>query len=54
MTNYNEEEKIIDKIKRITSHIDRYSHPKVTNVLGRHLHALVKKRVKGSRFQNSG
>ena len=35
-----------EKIKRISRHIDRYSKPKNTDMLGRYLHALVRKELK--------
>ena len=54
MTNYSEERKMMDKIKRIMDHIDRYSHPKVTSVLGKHLHALVKSELRAQGFKIVG
>lgn len=48
--NYDEEEKMMAKIKRITNYIDRYSHPRITEVLGRHLHALVKNELRVQGF----
>ena len=42
ISNYNDEEKIISKIRRITNHINKYSSSKVRDILGKHLHALVK------------
>ncbi len=54
--NYDDEEKIMLKIKRTASHISRYSSPKITDILGRHLHALVKNelRVQGFRIIDEG
>lgn len=39
------------KIKRIVRHIDRYSRPKNTDMLGRYLHALVRKELKIHGFE---
>ena len=54
MTNYTEEKKIVDKIKRTTGYIDKYSHPKVRSALGRHLHALVKNELRAQDFKIVG
>lgn len=51
ISNYNDEEKIIAKMKRITSHINKYSSSKVTNILGKHLHALVKNELRVQGFK---
>lgn len=42
---------ITKKIKRISRHIDRYSRPKNTDMLGRYLHALVRKELKIHGFE---
>jgi hypothetical protein len=49
--NYNDEEKIIAKIKRITNYINKYSNQKITNILGEHLHALVKYELRVQGFE---
>ena len=39
-------DEIQNKIRRIARHIDRYSRPKNTEMLGRYLHVLVRKELK--------
>ncbi len=46
VTNYLDERELLKKIKIISKHIDRYSHPRVSDVVGRHLHAMVRKELK--------
>ncbi len=48
-TFYSEKE-IKGKLKRLSKQIDRYSHPKNTDLLGRHLHALVRKELQMHNF----
>lgn len=56
VTNYDDEQKMIAKMKRITNHVNRYSHPRIRDVLGRHLHALVKNelRIQGFKIIDEG
>lgn len=53
---YEDEKKIMLKIKRITGHINKYSSPQITDVLKRHLRALVKSelRVQGFKIIDEG
>ena len=51
ISNYNDEEKIIAKIRRTTKYIDKYSNQKLTNILGKHLHALVKYELRVQGFE---
>lgn len=46
-----DEKEIRNKIKRISRHIERYSRQKNTDMLGRYLHALVRKELKIHGFE---
>lgn len=50
VTNYDDEQRMIKKIKNIIIHIERYSKPMIAGVLGKHLHALVRYELRAQGF----
>lgn len=48
---YDDEKKIIKKTNAISKQIDRYSHPRIAYILGKHLHALVRNELRFCGFK---
>ena len=51
ISSYDDEQKVVSKMRRMVAHLDKHSHPKVTGILARHLHALVKNELRAQGFK---